>query len=138
MPAYRTVKDWIDDPEKGITAAYVRAREDWIDSIALDALRIADTPQMGVIEKQELLGIRRKAGEDGIEDADVSGAEMVVTEIKTEDMVAHRKLQIDTRIRLLKCWDPKRYGERVAVDHGVQDDLGEKLKAARERITAKE
>lgn len=31
--------------------------------------------------------------------------------------VQHRKLQIETRLKLLARWDPKRYGERVNVDH---------------------
>lgn len=31
---------------------------------------------------------------------------------------------------------PKVYGARLAVDHGVQDNLAERLKAARERSTA--
>lgn len=30
--------------------------------------------------------------------------------------VQRDKLIADTDIRLLKCWDPKRYGEKVAVD----------------------
>jgi hypothetical protein len=31
--------------------------------------------------------------------------------------VAHRKLQIETRLKLLAKWDPKRYGERQHVEH---------------------
>jgi hypothetical protein len=30
-----------------------------------------------------------------------------------EDMLGHRKLQIETRLKLLAVWDPKRYGNKV-------------------------
>jgi hypothetical protein len=35
---------------------------------------------------------------------------MTVTE---DDMLGHRKLQIETRLKLLAVWDPKRYGNKV-------------------------
>ena len=37
---------------------------------------------------------------------------MTVTE---EDMLGHRKLQIETRLKLLACWNPSKYGNKVAV-----------------------
>ncbi len=110
MPAYRTVKDWQDsDPE--VSAAIARAREAGEDTLAAECLAIADTP---------VVGERRKETADGVE-------------IVTEDMLGHRKLQIETRLKLLAKWNPKKWGERVAVDHGVQDSLADRLKAARER-----
>lgn len=78
---------------------FARAREAGFDMIAVDALRIADTP---------VEGVRRKESEDGVE-------------IVTEDMLGHRKLQVETRLKLLAKWDPKRYGEKLAV--GGADDL---------------
>ena len=51
-------------------------------------------------------------------------------------MLGHRKLRIDTRLKLLAKWNPKKWGDRMALDHGVQDNLAERLKAARERSTA--
>ena len=50
--------------------------------------------------------------------------------------VQRSKLRIETRLKLLAKWDPRRYGDRLALDHGVQDNLAERLKAARERSTA--
>jgi hypothetical protein len=38
------------------------------------------------------------------------------TEISRRDMLGHRKLQIETRLKLLAKWDPKRYGERMATE----------------------
>ena len=32
--------------------------------------------------------------------------------------VAWRKLQIETRLKLLAKWNPKKYGDRQQVDHG--------------------
>ena len=57
-------------------------------------MRIADTPVVGE-ETTE------KANGD--------------TETRKGDMLGHRKLQIETRLKLLAKWDPKRYGERTTL-----------------------
>lgn len=133
MPAPRTVRDWMADDSE-VSAAIARAREEGFDAIAADCLRIADTPMLGKIEKRELLGVLKRKDEDGKEQAvALPEASMVVTEERVEDMLGHRKLQIETRLKLLAKWDPKRYGDRVAVDHGLQDNLADRLRAARER-----
>jgi hypothetical protein len=98
MPGLSTVYDWMDANET-FSGRIARAREAGFDMIAAETLRIADTPQVGVIEKLE-------ANEKG---------EMVVVERKAEDMLGHRRLQIDTRMKLLSKWDPRRYGEKVQV-----------------------
>lgn len=138
MPAPRTVRDWMaDDPE--VSAAIARAREEGFDAIAADCLRIADTPMLGKTEKRELLGVVKQTDAEGNEQAAaLPGAELVVTEVRVEDMLGHRKLQIETRLKLLAKWDPKRYGERMAVDHGLQDNLADRLRAARERASGNE
>lgn len=90
--ALTTVYDWIiKDPI--FAQRYAQARVAGYDAIAADMLRIADTP---------LEGVKRKVTADGVE-------------ITEEDMLGHRKLQVDTRRWLLSKWDPKRYGERVEV-----------------------
>jgi hypothetical protein len=96
----RTVNDWrAQDPE--IAAQFDEARELGYDAIAAQCVNIADTPQLGVIEKLELI-----TDKDG-------GSRMVVTERRNEDMLGHRKLQIETRLKLLAKWDPRRYGDKV-------------------------
>lgn len=97
MPALRTVYDW-QEADTELSARIARARIAGYDMIAQDALRIADTPAEGVIEKLE----------------PGAGGELVVVERRREDMLGHRKLQVDTRLKLLAKWDPKRYGDRVA------------------------
>jgi hypothetical protein len=93
MPAVRTVSDWkLVDAD--FSAAFARAREDGYDALAAQCLEIANTPEVG---------------EETITKADGG------VEVRHGDMLGHRKLQIETRLRLLARWDPKRYGEKMTV-----------------------
>mgnify|MGYP000075275517 CR=1 FL=1 len=94
MPAWRTVYDWLDaEPE--FAARIARARELGFDAIAQDALSIADETQEGVETTIKADGsIEEKRG----------------------DMLGHRKLRIETRLKLLAKWDPKRYGDKVQTE----------------------
>lgn len=82
-----------DDAE--LAARIARARDLGYDAIADDCLRIANTPVPGQRTK-----------------ITVDGAEVV-----TEDMLGHRKLQIETRLKLLAKWNPKKYGDKVEHEH---------------------
>lgn len=92
--------------DEALANAYAAARDDGFDKIALETLRIADTP----VEAK-----RVKVSADG-------------TETVTEDALGHRKLQIDTRRWLLARWDPKRYGDRVMQEH--TGEVGHKVDVA--------
>jgi hypothetical protein len=95
FPAWRTVYDWMGrDPE--LAASIARARDIGYDAIAEECLLIADTPQFG--QKQVM-------SDDG-----------ATTTI--EDMLGHRKLQIETRLKLLAKFHPTKYGDKLGV-HGV-------------------
>lgn len=72
-----------------------QARARGYDALAEECLLIANTP----LEGQETT-------------TDEKG-----TSIKKGDMLGHRKLQIETRLKLLAKWDPKRYGERLNMEH---------------------
>jgi hypothetical protein len=50
--------------------------------------------------------------------------------------VQNRKLRIETRLKLLAKWDPKRYGERVAV--GGAEDMPPIKSAVTMTMTAEE
>lgn len=90
MPATRTVKDWADkDPE--LSASIAHAREVGFDVIATDALAIADDGSLDTIETKE------------------------GNLIMDKEWVARSKLRVETRLKLLAKWDPKRYGERLAL-----------------------
>jgi len=104
MPAYRTVKDWMDeDSERGrlVSAAIARAREEGFDAIAADCLEIAD---------------------DGSRDYTQTTDGRIVPD---HDHIQRSKLRIETRLKLLAKWDPKRYGEKMQ----LADADGEKLPA---------
>ena len=95
FPEWRTVYDWMEaDPD--FSARIARARETGHDAIAEEALAIANQP---------LPGIETEEDEHGN-----------VTKIKRGDMLGHRKLQIETRLKLLAKWNPKKYGERASME----------------------
>lgn len=112
MPAYRTVKDWMDSrPE--VSAVIARAREEGFDVIATDCLDIADDARNDWMERA------------------ADGGDEVALQFNGEH-VQRSKLRIETRLKLLAKWD-KRYGDRLAVDHDVVGNLADRLKKARER-----
>ncbi len=96
MPHPSTVRDWMND-DAAFSLAIARAREDGFDAIAADALRIADRNNEDFVEN-----------EYGSVTAD-------------RELVARSKLRVETRLKLLAKWDPKRYGEKLQV--GGAEDL---------------
>ena len=89
MPSDRTVRDWMDaNPE--VSAAIAGAREAGFDRIALDALAIADNTERDTILTDK------------------------GSEIPNSEWISRSKLRVETRLKLLAKWDPKRYGERMA------------------------
>ena len=98
MPTARTVRNWMKERGESVFSSIAEAREDGEEWLAAECLLIADTPREGRVVKEELV--------DGV---------MVVTEVKTDDMLGHRKLQIETRLKLLAKWNPRKYGDQVNV-----------------------
>lgn len=88
-PATRTFYDWVEVDEE-LSARFARARKVGFDAIADETIAIADTPP----------AYTQTEGGMRIDAADIQ----------------HRKLQIETRLKLLAKWDPKRYGDKVQVD----------------------
>jgi len=88
----RTFNAWRES-DPAIDAMAQDAKDDGYDALAQECLDIANTPIEGDETKYDAEGnlIERKVG----------------------DMLAHRKLQIETRLKLLAKWDPKRYGDRL-------------------------
>lgn len=89
-PSFKTIYDWLAE-DAAFDSRFMRARDIGHDAIAEECLRIADNT---------LLGERRKESENGLE-------------ITHEDMLGHRKLQIETRLKLLAKWNPKKYGDKT-------------------------
>lgn len=98
MPRLTTVYDWCSrDPS--FSERFARARDDGFEAIAVECLTIADNT---------LIGEEVEESENGMK-------------IKRGDMLGHRKLQIETRLKLLAKWNPKKYGDRVDMNHGTQE-----------------
>lgn len=96
MPAWRTVYDWKAANEE-FSTRIARARELGHDAIAQECLSIADY---------------------GLNDTylDDEGNRRTDT-----DVIQRSKLRIETRLKLLSKWDPKRYGDKMDLNHGGQD-----------------
>ena len=91
MPNKATVFRWLAAHDS-FRDQYARARETQADTLFDEILNIADTP---------VEGERVKIGEDG------------KTETTREDMLGHRRLQIDARKWMASKLQPKKYGEKL-------------------------
>jgi hypothetical protein len=95
MPQYRTVSDW-KAAHSEFAAQFARAREDGFDAIAEDCLKIADQTENDTVSTEH--GDRPNT-----------------------EWISRSKLRVETRLKLLAKWDPKRYGEKLAI--GGASDL---------------
>ena len=103
MPNWRTVYLWMSKDAK-FNAHIAQAREIGFDAIAEEALLIADTPcYLDVTET-------------------IEGDDDKPTRIKVvrSDAFNHRRLQVDTRLKLLAKWCPKKYGDQIAGAEAMQ------------------
>lgn len=95
MPAWRTVYDWID-AHADFAARFARAREAGFDAIAEECLEIADETSRDTI----MVG----RGDDTREAANT-------------EWISRSKLRVETRLKLLAKWSPKRYGDKLDLNH---------------------
>ena len=91
LPCDDTVRNWAD-ANPAFARDIARAREAGFDAIALEALAIADASEHD----------DKVVGEDG--------AERMVA---NAEWISRSKLRVETRLKLLAKWDPKRYGEKL-------------------------
>jgi hypothetical protein len=115
MPAVRTVSAW-KEAHEDFAAAFARAREDGFDQIAADCLAIADETHNDSVDTEN--GPRANA-----------------------EWIARSKLRVETRLKLLAKWDPKRYGERMQLagdpDAPLMQMTDEQLAIATARLEMK-
>lgn len=95
MPSRGSIYAWIIEDE-AFAQQFARIRDMAMDAIADEALSIADTPLNGVT----------------IQESDQFGRTTI-----TSDMLGHRKLQVETRLKLLAKWSPKKYGDKIQTEH---------------------
>lgn len=94
MPARSTVYDW-SDADAAFSRRIARAREDGFDEIAIECLAIADETS---------------------NDSKVVGSEAGPGHlVPNTEWISRSKLRVETRLKLLAKWDPKRYGDKLAI-----------------------
>lgn len=91
---------WVEQ-DQDVQDRYARARERGHDALADKLLRVADTPVQG-----STVTIEKRA--DG-----------TTTKTVNRDAVEHRRLQVDAYKWLLSKWSPKKYGEKLDIQHTV-------------------
>ena len=112
MPDRTTVHRWSE--ERADVAQHIaRAREDGEEVIACDCLHIADDN-----------GKDKRFLEDG-------------REVTDSDVVQRAKLRIDTRLKLLAKWNPKRWAERVDLTSDGKAIAPASITITREVVTRK-
>ena len=89
MPNYRTIYDWQDEDEHFATSI-AHARVIGHDSIAEECTTLADTEPLAVFDE---------AGNKRYDPGSISW----------------RKMQIETRLKLLAKWNPKKYGDATTI-----------------------
>lgn len=102
MPSYGAVYDWAE-ADKDFSSRLAHARDKGEEAIAQECIEIADDGTNDWMEKH---------GKDG---------EFIGYQINGEH-VQRSKLRIETRLKLLAVWNPKKYGNKVDVSHGLQPD----------------
>lgn len=90
MPCDDTVRNWAAKDE-AFARDIARARDRGFDRIALDALDIADERSRDTIQTEH-------------------------GEKPDTEWIARSKLRIETRLKLLAKWDPKRYGDKTTTE----------------------
>jgi len=101
MPGVTAVWQWAKDDLR-VSESIAQARIEGFDAIAAHCLDIADAPPPS-------------------------------TQYGTTDggAVQHAKLRVETRLKLLAKWDPKRYGDKQQVEHSGSIDTAGAIIAAR-------
>lgn len=105
-----TVYNWIEADDE-FAGRIARARELGFDQIAEEALEIADDSRNDWVKRERADG----SVDDGID----------------HEHVSRSKLRIETRLKLLAKWDPKRYGDKLDVNssHSFSPEMAEWLGA---------
>lgn len=99
LPTYTAIKDWLQEDAE-LAAQYARAKADQADFVFEELLQIADTPEIGVKTKIDDTG---------------------KTEETRGDMIEHRRLRVDARKWYLSKLAPKKYGDKVNLEHTGAD-----------------
>ena len=97
MPDRSTVYAWKRNDD-AFSQRIERAREEGFDAIAEDCFAIAEAGSNDYVVKKRPDGSEYDAFDS--------------------EHVQRSKLRIETRLKLLAKWDPKRYGDKIDLNHG--------------------
>lgn len=97
MPGYTTFWEW-QQGDSVLSEAIARAREAGWDAIAVDALKIADHTADDTVLTEH-------------------------GEKPNTEWITRSRLRVDTRLKLLAKWDPKRYGDRSLIGSDPENPL---------------
>lgn len=100
MPSWNTVYAWRESVP-GFSERLARARDDGEEAIAQECMEIADSAKNDWMETH---------GQDDV------GYKL------NGEHVQRSKLRIETRLKLLAIWNPKKWGAKVDLNHGVQPE----------------
>ena len=117
FPHRSTVAEWVVEDREGFADMYARARDAGLDVMAERLLAIGGEAKPGVItvDKHDKLG-------------------RPVTETTTKDTVERDRLHADTLKWYLSKLAPKRYGDKIAIEHSGNVSIEERLRAGRARV----
>jgi hypothetical protein len=116
MPKRQTFYDWVAKHDS-LSVQFARAREEGCDAMADETLVIADErPELNPL-------IDKKTGE--VLSMDLSSA-----------YIQWQKNRIDTRLKLLACWNPSKYGTKVQMGGDPKNPLKIEVKTEAEQSLA--
>ena len=104
-PAWRTIYDWMRR-DSDLSTAIAHARDLGYDNLAEECLHIADNIMLG----------------ETVSESEDSNGKAVVT-VSRGDLLGHRKLQIETRLKLLAKFNPKKYGDSMTHKGDAENPL---------------
>jgi len=110
-PAWRTVYHWMEK-DKDFATRIAHARELGHDAIAEETLEIIDTPPE----------MATSSGKDSY------------SEHRDSAHVTWLKNRVEQRMKLLAKWNPKKYGEKVGIEHSGSVALDAAILEARKRV----
>ena len=90
-PNWRTIYNWLEKDDGDFIARFAHARDMGADAIAEECLEIIDAPPP-------------LCGSEGNTRLDPAAVQM-------------QKNRVEARLKLLAKWNPKKYGEKVGLDH---------------------
>ena len=100
MPSVTTVNGW-KKKHPALSVAIACAREEGFDAIAAECLAIADDTRDDTISTDK-------------------------GDFPNKEWILRSRLRVETRLKLLSKWDPKRYGDKI--EHEVGGDLDIKIR----------